>query len=275
MRVHACPCLLKSPSRYSQFNFLLFWTIGLLYFYTLLLNESTTYFWGHYRWHTRLIAGTKLGCIWQALHQERREDSNDCNAPTAGLQMADKVLGSHLGPVSYAYPIHIPSISHHARGWATRPWMTRRISSCSLSELSWDWSDIDGIDIFGSQPGSLPDGRGQCCHCPHVVCRVLGTGITVEWCKWSFVNLVGGLALLPHHSSILAGWSTACLRIWSYLVFWLVTVVLNTFATFWGFCGWDTCQRTFGSVWLKFCMFYHFWGWAAWHKVFTEELRTF
>ena len=88
--------------------------------------------------YKRLIAGTKLGCIWQALHQERREDSNDCNAPTARLEMTDKVLGSHLGPVSYAYPIHIPSISHHARGWATRPWMTRRISSCSLSELSWD-----------------------------------------------------------------------------------------------------------------------------------------
>ena len=59
--------------------------------------------------YKRLIAGTKLGCIWQALHQERREDSNDCNAPTARLEMTDKVLGSHLGPVSYAYPIYIPS----------------------------------------------------------------------------------------------------------------------------------------------------------------------
>ena len=164
--------------------------------------------------YKRLIAGTKLGCIWQALHQERREDSNDCNAPTARLEMTDKVLGSHLGPVSYAYPIYIPSCPRlgnkaldDKKDFKLQP---KRII-LGLKWHRWHWH-------FWVSTG-IPDGGGQCCHCPHVVCPVLGTGITVEWCKWSFVNLVGGLALLLHHSSSLAGWSTVCLHIWSYLVF--------------------------------------------------------
>jgi hypothetical protein len=116
MRVHTCPCLLKSPSRYSQFNFLLLWTIGLLYFYTLLLNESTTYFWGHYRWHKRIQkidCGYKAGMYLAGAPSGKTRGFEWLQCTNCAARNDGQGFGFSPGAcilcISHSYPIYIPS----------------------------------------------------------------------------------------------------------------------------------------------------------------------
>ena len=115
MHVHTCPCLLRSPSTYSQFNsfccFQHLSTIGVVNFYALTRSESASYLC-FYRWHIRLITAVPSwdvfgGCSVRedkrtrmiTMHQLR---SHKWRTKSWGL--------TSILCISYAYPIRIPSI---------------------------------------------------------------------------------------------------------------------------------------------------------------------